>query len=321
VPRSLRLMLEPLSPNADGSRQLFDGAVLSFRAMGEGLSKASIGSPTSAKLSLQMTFLDQARAPQDTEDRPLASMAGSIVFKQIDSPVFSGDPNGWTLDPLAHDQAPEGATSQRALRFELASPDFAGALPNQDLVIKLDPTRFRFIELRAKLEIGGSIEADFAVSGVLDVLITRDNPPPLGATIGIPPPIFDEIPATAKLVLTPSQGDPITFALASGADRGDGLLTFLVPDPRPGVLYKAEMQVAPTAPLTLLFHDIELNQLVAQSEGATAGPLASLGADALVFETAAEGSDDAEVTQGGPDAPSDEQLASFDAQAGTVAVA
>jgi len=143
----------------------------------------------------------------------------------------------------------------------------------------------------------------------------------LGATIGVHPPLFDSIPPSAKLVVTPSEGDPITFPLSSGIDRGDGLLSFLVPSPKPGVLYTAEMTLSPADSPTLLFQDIELNQLVLQSNGASAAPLSSLGADALLFDSTPQAADAEEAVQGGPDGPTDQQLASFDAQAGTVAVA
>ncbi len=321
MPRSLRLILTPLPANADGTRQLFDGASVSCTVMGGGLSKASIGSSTAGKLSLQMTFLDRARSPQDTEVRALAAMSGSIALRDEDTAVFTGDATGWVLDPAADDQAPDGATSQRALRFEIASPEDAGEATSQDLLFKLDPTRFRYIEVRAKLEVGGSTESDFDVNGVLDIAITADNPPPLGVTIGVHPPLFDAIPATANLIVTPSEGDPITFPLVSGMDRGDGLLSFLVPSPQPGVTYTAEMQIRPSDPRTQLFQGFELNQLVAQSNGSSADPLSNLGADALVFELKSEPEDDEDAVQGGPDAPSDQQLASFDAQGGTVAVA
>ena len=321
MPRSLRLMLAPLASDVAGARQLFDGARLGLELMGAGLSKATIGSPIGAKISLQMTFLDRARAPQDTEERALAIVSGSIVFRDAVSPAFTADASGWVPDPAADDQAPEGATSQRALRFELDTPDGDDEASSHDLVVKLDPSRFQYLEVRAKLEIGGSTEADFDVNGVLDVVITANNPPPLGVTIGIHPPLFDAIPPSAKLVITPSAGDPITFALTSGIDRGDGLLSFLIPSPQPGVLYTAEMQIRPSEPRTPLFEDFELNQLVAQSNGASADPLSNLGADALVFESRSVLGDDEEAVQGGPDEPSDQQLASFDAQAGTVAVA
>jgi len=314
-------MLTPLPSNTGGGRLLFDGARLSFALMGAGLSKASLGSATAGKLSLRMTFLDRARAPQDIEERALATMAGSIVFSGDSAAVFTSDANGWVVAPEADDQAPDGATSQRALRFELESPDFEAAVSSQDLVVRLDPVRFRFLELRTKLEIGGSTEADFDVNDVLDVAITASTPPPLGATIGVHPPLFDSIPPSAKLVVTPSEGDPITFPLSSGIDRGDGLLSFLVPSPKPGVLYTAEMTLSPADSPTLLFQDIELNQLVLQSNGASAAPLSSLGADALLFDSTPQAADAEEAVQGGPDGPTDQQLASFDAQAGTVAVA
>jgi hypothetical protein len=320
MPRSVRLMLTPLQSNTAGGRLLFDGARVSFASLGAGPSKGSVYSATDGKLSLRMVFLDQARAPQDTEERALATLAGSIVLSKYGGAVFTGDARGWVVDPEADDQAPEGAISQRALRLECASPDFDGEVSSQYLVLRLDPLRFRFLELRAKLEIGGGTEADFAVNDVLDVAITASPPPPLGATIGIHPPLFDSIPPSAKLVVTPSDGDPIAFPLASGIDRGDGLLSFLVPGPKPGVLYTAEMTIFPNDSPTLLFQNFELNQLIAQSNGASADPLSNLGADALVFESTPEEVNDGEAVQGGPDEPTDQQLASFDAQAGTVTV-
>src|SRR5690349_21303924 len=109
--------------------------------MGGGLSKASVDSPAPAKLSLKMTFFDRARAPQDTEERALATLSGSLLFRDDEQAVFGADAAGWVMDPAASDDAPDGATSTRALRFELASPDFEGAASSQDLVVKLDPTR------------------------------------------------------------------------------------------------------------------------------------------------------------------------------------
>lgn len=321
MPRALRLLLTPLSSNVGGTRLLFDGARLSFALMGKGLSRVSAGSPVAGKLSLQLKFLDQARAPQDTEQRALASLAGSIAFRELDTPVFTGSSEGWVVDPQANDEAPDAATSQRALRLELATPDFEGAPASQDLVFRLDPERFRFFELRGKLEIGGAVEADLDVSDALDVAITANNPPPLGVTLGVHPPLFDAIPPSARLILTPSEGAPMTFSLASGIDRGDGLLSFLVPAPRPGVLYKAEMMLFPADPATVLFEDFELDQLVAQSNGAPADPLPSLGRDVLAFESTSKATDDEQALQGGPETPSEQQLASFDAHAGTIAVA
>lgn len=330
MPRSLRIQLLPLRlAQSDASRLLLDGALLCFGERGKGTSKAEVGAKVPATLSLEMTFLDSARKPLDTEQRPFATLEGQITFRDARTPVFSGtlndagEPEGLKLDPQAHDEAPEGATSRRVLRFAFDVPDFEQVPKLQELVIKLDPERFRFMELRAKLAIAGDVEADLDVNDVLDIAITPKNPPPLlsGVTIGIHPPLFDEVPPHATLVITPSSGKPLAFALDSGVDRGDGLLSFTVENPEPGVLYTAEMRVSTNGSGTVLFKDVELHQLVAESEGADPTPLSTFGADTLAFESAIAEPPPGEAIQGGPEETSDEQLASLDAQSGNVAVA
>jgi len=277
-----------------------------------------------------MTFLDRAREPTETETRPLATLAGQLTFADATTPVFTGKlddagvPEGLVVDAKAADDAPEGASSKRLLRFEFTSPDFKNVPSStQTLIIKLDPQRFKFMELGAKLEIAGGSEADFNVNELLDIAITRLNPPPFleGATIGVHPPLFDEIPSGAVLMVTPSSGKPESFDFDEGLDRGDGLLHFVIPDPQPGILYTAEIRLNPAKAGAILFKDIELNQLLLESEGSALSPLPALGVDALAFESTPADPPAGQAVQGGPEETSDEQLAQFNAQSGNSAVA
>lgn len=311
------------------ARLLLDGALLRFGRHGQGTSNMPASATVPAKLLLEMTCMDSGRQPSDVEQRALATMEGQLTFRNGETPVFSasldeeGQVQGLVIGPQAVDEAPDGATSRRVLRFAFGAPDFEQVPTRQELVVKLDPKRFRFLEVRTRLEVAGIVESDFEVNDVLDVAITPKNPPPLvaGATVGIHPPLFDEIPPNATLVITPSTGPALTFALDSGVDRGDGLLSFTVEEPQPGVLYRAEMRVAGASQGTVLFKDVELHQLVAESEGASPAPLSSFLKDALAFESAPAEPARGEAVQGGPEETTDQQLASLDAQAGTVALA
>ncbi|MDF3066715.1 MAG: hypothetical protein K0R38_2316 [Polyangiaceae bacterium] len=303
---------------------LFDGALLQFGQQGKGVSKARVDSPADARITLEMTFLDEARSPVDTEARTLATLVGQVTLSRTGAAVFTGTgdepPQGFVVDPTAGSQAPEGATSRRTLRFAFGKADFERVPhPPRALEVKLDPVRFRYLEVRAKLEIDGSIEADFDINDVLDIAITPANPPPVveGVTVGIHPPLFDSIPPHAQLLITPSAGKPISFDLESGRDHGDGLLSFTVPDPQPGVRYKGEIRMQTSGPGTLLFKDLELHQLVLESEGASPAPLSSFGSDGIAFDSVAEDPPAGEAVQGGPEETTADQLAALDAQAGT----
>lgn len=323
MPSSLRVLLSPIRAVADGTRPQFDGAEITLTRHGGGESKAS-GSPQPAKLILQATFLDRAREPRETETRPLAIFEGSLRLRADGAPVFlaptSDQPFGFTAAPQADEEGPASATSRRVLRFALAAALFEGSeVDEAALVVKLEPQRFAFMEVRAQLEIAGTIEAAFEVNDVLDVAITRTNPPRLveGATIGIHLPLFDEIPEDATLVVTPSDGEPSTFLLRDGLKRGDGVAVFTVQDPQPGVLYSAEMRLAPSGPGSFLFQGVELHQLLAESTGASPGPLNLEGADALCFEAPEAETPGGEAVQGGPQETTEQQLGSFRAKAGT----
>lgn len=183
--------------------------------------------------------------------------------------------------------------------------------------------RFKFMELGAKLHIADTVEADFAVNDVLDVAITRHNPTPLveGATIGVHPPLFNEIPKSAVLVVTPTSGKIETFGLGDGIDLGDGLLRFVIPDPLPGTLYSAEIRINPSMPGVVLFKDVELHQMISESQGGATTPLPAFGVDPLAFDSAPAEPPPGQAVQGGPEETSDQQLAQLDARAGNTALA
>lgn len=323
MPSSLRVLLSPLRAVAEGAGLQFDGAEIILTTHGGGESKAST-SLQPAKLILHATFLDRARQPRDIETRPLASFEGRLGLRADGSPVFvassSDEPSGVTAAPEAYENAPDGATSRRVLRFLWAAAQLEGAnSEGVTLVVKLEPKRFAFMEVRAQLEVAGSIEAAFDANDVLDVAITPTNPPRLveGATIGIHVPLFDEIPENATLVVTPSDGEPITFLLREGLDRGDQVIVLTVRDPQPGVRYSGKMRLGSSDTGTLLFDGVELYQLLVESDGSPPGPLSISGVDALTFEAPEAEAPLGEAVQGGPQETSEQQLASFRARAGT----
>jgi hypothetical protein len=322
---AIRVLFSPLRSKSRGERNSFDGALIGLRAFGGGDSKLTRAGKQPAKLTLKATFFDRARKPLDTEERPIAHLEGSIELQGDGSPVFFGDetedsPKTFTVDDTADKQAPDGATSRRILRLELDSTSFRClSTKHKNLILKLDAKRFAFMEVRAQLEVAGATEAPFEVNDVLDIAITKENPPRIveGATIGVHVPWFDEIPEGAALIITPDGDEAVTFPLRDGLDLGDGLLYFTVEEPQPGKTYSAEMRANAAAPLTVVFEGVELYQLVAESEGQEPAPLMIDGADPLDFEAPAEELPRERATEPGPKETSADQLASFKNKAGT----
>lgn len=69
-------------------------------------------------------------------------------------------------------------------------------------------------------------------------------------------------PDDFNLTLTPSTGAPQVFEKGDAEDRGDGLLSFKVTDPQPGVLYSATVTLEAGGVAVTLFEAFELHALL-----------------------------------------------------------
>ncbi|HEX3594791.1 MAG TPA: hypothetical protein VHU80_06815 [Polyangiaceae bacterium] len=338
--RTVRILLRPLlAARAPAGQQVFDGAVLALERRGSGTSQAGVGSPTDAKITLEMRFSDRVRAPGDTMTQILATLEGKLVFSDAREPSFEakvdddGEPVGLVPDPGADPNATDddddqdddenAKQSRRVMRFRFETPDFTGVPEDgNELTVELDAERFAYMEIHAKLDTGGAEEASFDADDVLDVFITTENPPPLtrDVFVGLHPPLADEIPSSASVTFTPSTGAAVTVPLCDGVDLGDGLLYFRIQKPKPGVLYAAQVDLGDGSELPPLFEGVELHQLVVSPDAASLA-LPALGSDGLVFASAPPEVVDDDAVEGGPLETTDEQLAEFTAAAPETAVA
>jgi hypothetical protein len=80
--------------------------------------------------------------------------------------------------------------------------------------------------------------------------------------IALVPPTSEPVPDDFNLTLTPSTGTPQVFEKGDATDLGDGLLSFKVTDPQPGVLYSATVTLEAGGPAVTLFEGFELHALL-----------------------------------------------------------
>lgn len=217
---AVRILLRPLTPPGP-SRELQTGARIEMTAFGDERSMVKPDVPQPAKLTLYGTFLSRIRGSSEEETRPFGHLEGEMVLRgATQAPVFigaadeSGRPRGWTsntpLEPAGASEASAGEypePSRRVLRLEFSSQFEQVPSRGEELIIQVDVRRFRYLEVRAELEVGGQVEARKEVNDVLDVLLTRTNPP--------------RVPDPVVVRLTDEHGQPASkakFHIVSGGE-------------------------------------------------------------------------------------------------------
>jgi hypothetical protein len=206
VTNALRVLLHPIRSADSGEQFVSVGASVEFTTFGAGASVLKRDVPSPAKLTLHGTFLSRIRGSGERASRTLARLDGEVVLRGSGNrPVFigsidaSGQPLGWTPEAEPPELEPAEAAEQsgsdpllsepsrRVLRLELSAAHFERVAPNDrnELVVTLDARRFRYLEVRAELELDGTVEAPLDVNDVLDVLITPSNPPRLPELITV----------------------------------------------------------------------------------------------------------------------------------------
>lgn len=236
---SWRVLMEPLAADdASETRQLFDGATVRLSRFGPRPSALNLETPSPAQLTLFATFLSRVRSEGDEESRTLGRCPGTVLLRAGREIAFTGaldefgSPSGWVLEEPAEDEPVEPETaepdandgaaipvdevlepSERVLRFDFDSAQFKNVPPvgENELVVTLDARRFRHLEVGVELEIAGQVEATKEVNDMLDVFITRTNPP--------------RRPEPMTVLLTDEQNEPVpgaTFRIVSGGELKSG---------------------------------------------------------------------------------------------------
>ena len=235
---SLRLLLTPRRQGAPTSGGHADGARVQLTTMGPPGSRLEEGQTSPARLELEGEFSANLRKPDPAETCPLAVVEGRIT-RTADQVRFVADesglvPMGPDLAVFDSDSPPRLAPDEeppRVLQFRFDSAQFHGlGAPGHGIRVACDVKKYRYLEVVAQLEIDGSVEAGFHVNDRLDVLITKDNPPPLNLlTVRLHD--ADAVPlsaARARLQLP-------TGTKALVAD-GEGVVTVLLPEVCPARL-------------------------------------------------------------------------------------
>jgi peptidoglycan hydrolase-like protein with peptidoglycan-binding domain len=195
MPRRIRIKLSPL-PSGLGSdgQSIADGALISFVTLGAGRSALVPEKPTPAKLKLVARFVDSIRTENDEETRELATLEGKLSAGRNFATTLrfegalgdKGKPVGLVPAAPSDDAHPAAAkdgdaaepdhSEIRLFRFAFDPAQFQ-QVPDDPMTlrVRVDPKRFHYCEVEAKLEIDGASEAGDE-NDILDVLITPRNP-------------------------------------------------------------------------------------------------------------------------------------------------
>jgi hypothetical protein len=173
---SLRLLLGPIGTPGRELEEV-QGCTLSLAMHGSGNTSAT-ASAVPAKIEFVGRFTEAVRTRPAPDERPLGALDGTIELADgLRGALFRCDPA--SLDQL-RDPPAEPATDDDLIDFiprelELEFLDaFTGAEGEgrkPRLRLPADAGKFRYLEVVAKLTIGGAAEADFDQNDALDVLI------------------------------------------------------------------------------------------------------------------------------------------------------
>jgi hypothetical protein len=229
----VRVSFLPLN-GSSSELQLADGAAIRLQNLGRAGSGVTVA-PKPARIVFIGAFFDAARAASATEARQLAVVNGTIEQGSDGNARFTGDGAGITgsdatLDVFQSPNPPRLGVDQappRVLRLRFEQPDFFQVLPNgaseAELLVAVDSKTVLFMEVGARLEIAGAIEADEQTNDRLDIVVTGTNPPPLQLlSVRLHDAAALPFPAAAVRVTLPGETRELV------AD-GEGFVTFLLP--------------------------------------------------------------------------------------------
>jgi hypothetical protein len=178
MPGSLRLLLQPIgTPGRE--LELVQGCSLGLAAHGSKTSNASV-SPVPAKIEFVGRFTPEVRTHPAPDERPLGELSGTIELRgPLRQGFFTCDDASLEQlrnpppDPPADPDQDLVAFEPRDLELEFLDT-FSGAQGQTSkprLRLPPDAGDFRYLEVVAKLTIGGATEADFDQNDTLDVTI------------------------------------------------------------------------------------------------------------------------------------------------------
>jgi hypothetical protein len=178
---SLRLLLEPIGTPGREFQEV-QGCTLRLAKHGAGTTSAT-KSAVPAKIEFVGRFKEAVRTRPLPDERALGELDGTIELAGgLREPLFRCDPA--SLDQLRNPPADPATDGDLAdftpreveLKFLDAFTGAEGDAKKPRLRLPADAGKFRYLEVVAKLTIGGAAEADFNQNDTLDVLI-RVVPP------------------------------------------------------------------------------------------------------------------------------------------------
>jgi hypothetical protein len=200
MPRTIRVKLTPTPvPDGEGSPARVKGLFVSLLELGKGTSAGGTA-PQPCTLTFQFGFREKLRDGSVAEPKKLATLDGTLELRSS-GPVFTATQAGDAAAPLAYDPAadvgdrargaarlappvdetPPPEAFPRILELQFEGGSFEGVLDadeqNQRLLVPAEPEGMRYLELFAELSLAGADEAPLDTNDVLDVLLSRDNPP------------------------------------------------------------------------------------------------------------------------------------------------
>lgn len=184
---SLRILLTPLRQGARISGGQADGARIQFTTLGPPGSLLEEGQTLPARLRLKGEFFATLRNRGPAESCPLALVEGQITrtaaqvrFVADEAGLVPAGPDLAAFDSGTPPRVAPDEARLRILGFSFDAAQFHGlGAPDGGIRVACDVKRYRYLEVVGQLEIDGSVEASFRANDRLDVLITKDNPPPL----------------------------------------------------------------------------------------------------------------------------------------------
>jgi hypothetical protein len=189
VPFSLRLRLDPVfTEPTETAPSRVGGLLLAFTTLGTTPTRSKRGEPLPATITFVGRMTASVRDKPAPQEAPLGELEGKLEVTAQRSVVFDCD----TESLLKLTRQPERASENeadseplprfapRALALSFA-PEFRGVEGLKEKTARLflpqDAGKFRYLEVFAKIEVAGAVEAEFEQSDILDVLVVPDEPP------------------------------------------------------------------------------------------------------------------------------------------------
>jgi hypothetical protein len=200
MPRTIRVKLTPTPvPVGSGAPARVKGLLVTLLDLGKGTT-AGGQAPKPCTLTFHFGFREKLRDGSAPTVQKLATLEGTLELGK-NGPVFVAAQTGEAAQPLSYDPGadvgdptrgeprlaepvdetppPESFPRFLELSFDTATfrqmADAEGQ--NLRLLVPAEPEGVRHLELFADLTLGGANEAPLDTNDVLDVFLTKDNPP------------------------------------------------------------------------------------------------------------------------------------------------